>query len=294
MANLTSDLLKKIRRIQFETTQLADDFLAGAYRSAFKGQGMEFEDEREYQAGDDIRNIDWHVTAHMNKPFVKSFREERDLTVTLVVDISASTRFGSKNQLKSDLIAEVAAVLAFSAIKNNDKVSLLLFSDTVEIYLPPKKGTRHVLRVVRELLAYKPRHRGTNPAAALSYLGKVQRKSSICFFISDFICPDFSVAISPIARRHDLISIAIIDPSEAAFPPMNLVTFSDAETGAAHVIDTSSSVVQQHLQRSLNDRLIGLNGLMRRIGADLLQLHTDQPYALALRKFFKIRSKRRA
>lgn len=293
MADITSDLLKKIRRIQFQTTQLANDVLAGAYRSAFKGKGMEFEDVREYQSGDDIRTIDWNVTARMNHPFVKSFREERGLTVTLVVDVSASTRFGSKSQLKSDLASEVAAVLAFSAIKNNDKVSLLLFSDVVEKYLPPKKGTRHVLRVIRELLAYTPRHRGSNLAAALSYLGRVQRSSSICFLISDFICPDFSQEIAPIANRHDLISIAIADPSEANFPSMQLVTFSDLESGQINLVDTSSPAAQQHLKNSLQTRLAAQQKLMERIGADFLTLYTDSPYPIALRKFFKIRAKRR-
>lgn len=294
MPPLTADLLKKIRRIQFQTTQLTNDVFAGAYRSAFKGQGMEFEDDREYQPGDDIRTIDWNVTAHMNRLFVKSFREERDLTVTLVVDISASTRFGSQNQLKSDLITEVAGVLAFSAIKNNDRVALLLYSDTVELYLPPKKGLRHVLRVIRELLAHTPQHSGTNPAAALAYLGKVQRRSSICFIISDFICPDFSHEVALIAKRHDLIAIAVVDPSETSFPAMNLVSFKDAETGTTHIIDTSSRSTQQYLQESLKDRLTKLNSLMKKVGADLVTLRTDKPYAISLRKFFKIRAKRRA
>lgn len=292
MAEITSDLFKKIRRIQYQTTQLANDVLAGAYRSAFKGKGMEFEDVREYQEGDDIRTIDWNVTARMNHPYVKSFREERELTVTLVVDASASTRFGSKSQLKSDLIAEVAAVLAFSAIKNNDKVSLVLFSDTIEKYLPAKKGTRHVLRVIRELLAFSPKHRGTNLANALSFVGKVQRSASICFLISDFICPDFSREIAPIANLHDLISIAVIDPSEAAFPPMQLVAFSDLETGEKHLIDTSSSSTEQHLKDSLDQRNASQQKLMKSIGADFIALYTDVPYMTALRKFFKIRAKR--
>lgn len=293
MATLTADLLKKIRRIQYQTTHLSNDVFAGAYRSAFKGQGMEFEDNREYQPGDDIRTIDWNVTAHMNRPFVKSFKEERDLTVTLIVDISASTRYGSKNRLKSDLITEVAGVLAFSAIKNNDKVALLLFSNTVELYLPPKKGTRHVLRVIRELLAYQPKNNGTNPAAALAYLGKVQSKSSICFLMSDFICPKFTHEATLLAKHHDLIAISIIDPSESSFPNMDLVSFVDAETGTTCVIDTTSSSTQKQLEHSLNERQTQLKDLMKRIGADLLTLYTDKPYTVFLKKFFKMRTKRR-
>lgn len=293
MADITNELIKKIRKIQFQTTQLANDVLAGAYLSAFKGKGMEFEDVREYQPGDDIRTIDWNVTARMQNPYVKRFQEERELTVTLVVDISASNRYGSINTLKNELIAEVAGVLAFSAIKNNDKVSLLLFSDIVEKYIPPKKGTRHVLRVIRELLAFQPKQRGTNISAALAYLGKVQQRSSICFLISDFISPDFTRETTHIAQRHDLISIAVIDPSEKAFPQMDLVNFVDLESGQHHLVDTSFSVSQDNQKKSTEQRLTSLNDLMKHVGAAFIPLYTDREYLPEIRKFFKIRAKRR-
>ncbi|MBA3816142.1 MAG: DUF58 domain-containing protein [Parachlamydiaceae bacterium] len=290
---MTTELFKKIRRIQFQTTHLANDVLAGAYLSAFKGKGMEFEDVREYQPGDDIRTIDWNVTARMQKPFIKRFQEERELTLTLVVDISASNRYGTKSCLKNELIAEVAGVLAFSAIKNNDKVSLLLFSDKVEKYLPPKKGTRHVLRVIRELLAFKPQQQGTNISEALKYLGKVQQRASICFLISDFICPDFSREMAVVAQRHDLISIAIIDPSEKELPKMNLVNFVDLETGQTCLIDTSDVSTQEKLKKSREQRLAFVEDLMKHVKASLITLYTDRPYLHELRKFFKIRAKRR-
>lgn len=292
MADLSANLFKKIRRIQFQTTHFANDILAGAYLSAFKGKGMEFEEVREYQSGDDIRNIDWNVTARMRNPYVKNFREERELTVTLIVDISASTRFGTTHQLKSDLIAEIAAVIAFSAIKNNDKVSLILFSESVEKYLPPKKGTRHVLRVIRELLATEPKSRGTNINAALAFLGKVQRRSSVCFLISDFICPDFSHSASIIAKKHDMIALAIIDPREAIFPNMSLVNVADLETGQMTIIDSSTSSLNKMMQASLEERLRKQKQLMQRLGAGFVKIDTNTPYLPLLKKFFKIREKR--
>lgn len=293
MPDITSALFKKISRIQFQTTRLADDVLAGAYRSAFKGRGMEFEEVREYQPGDEVRTIDWNVTARMRRPYVKTFREERELTMTLVVDISASTRFGSGHQLKSELVAEIAAVLAFSAIKNNDKVALILFSNKVEKYFPPNKGTRHVLRVIRELLVYEPKNQGTNVAEALSFLGKVQQHSSICFLISDFICDDYTHEAAVIAKRHDLIALAIEDPSEIIFPKMDLVAFKDLESGEERLIDTSSTAVRQQLKTEGQQRLAAQEKLMRKLGADFLSIQTDRPYMPQLRKFFLIRQKRR-
>ena len=294
MEEARTNLFKKIRRIQFYTTRLVDDILAGAYRSAFKGRGMEFEEVREYQAGDELaRTIDWNVTARMNRPYVKSFREEREITMTLVVDISSSTRFGSGHELKSDLIAEVAAILAFSAIKNNDKVALILFSDSVEKYFPPNKGTRHVLRIIKELLAYTPKQRGTDVNAALSFLGKVQQHSGICFLISDFICGDYAHEAALIAKRHDLVSIALSDPCESTFPNMDLTAFADLESGELRLVDTASSSLQQHLQKTCTDRLEDTQKLMRRLGGDFCAIHTDKPYLAQLRKFFLIRQRRR-
>lgn len=293
MPDNASALFKKISRIQFQTTHLADDVLAGAYKSAFKGRGMEFEEVREYQAGDEVRTIDWNVTARMNRPYVKTFREERQLTMTLIVDISSSNRFGSGRQLKSELIAEIAAVLAFSAIKNNDKVSLILFSDTVEKYFPPNKGTRHVLRIVRELLAYKPKGTGTNVAEALSFLGRVQQHSSICFLISDFICGDYAHEAAIIAKRHDLVGMAIEDQAEANLPHMGIVNFTDLESGEQRIVDTSAQSVDQELKKETAERLSAQKKLMQRLGTDLLILQTNTPYMPVLKKFFMNRQRRR-
>lgn len=292
MPDNADTLFKKISRIQFQTTRLANDVLAGAYRSAFKGRGMEFEEVREYQPGDEVRTIDWNVTARMQRPFVKSFREEREITMTLLVDISSSTRFGSGQQLKSELIAEIAALLAFSAIKNNDKVSLILFSDRVEKYFPPNKGTRHVLRVIRELLAYKPEGHGTDIAAALSFLGKIQQHSSICFLISDFICPDYSHEAAIIAKRHDLVAISIEDAAEKQFPSMNLVSFVDLESGRQQLVDTNSTTIHQVQIKNSETRIGSQKKLMHRLGADFLHIQSDKPYLPQLRKFFLIRQKR--
>lgn len=292
MTDISLSLFKKIRRIQFQTTHLADDILAGAYRSAFKGKGMEFEEVREYQPGDEIRTIDWNVTARMNHPYVKSFREEREMTVILAVDVSASNLYGSGHVLKKDVIAEIAAVIAFSAIRNNDKVGLILFSDVVEKYFPPNKGTRHVLRVIRELLVYSPKHEKTDIMEALTFLGKVQKRSGICFLISDFICADYSHAAALIADRHDLISMAIVDPSESMFPNMRLVNFKDLETGEMRLIDTSSKEMQNHLKESTERRLIEQKKLMNKVGGDFTTIYTNSSYVTQLRKFFYLRQKR--
>ncbi len=290
----TVALLKKIRRIQLQATHQVNDLLSGAYRSAFKGKGMEFEDVREYQPGDEIRTIDWNVTARMNRPYVKNFREERELTVTLVVDISASTRFGSGHQLKSELIAEISALLAFSAIKNHDKVALILFSDKIEKYLPPKNGVRHVLRVIRELLTYAPEHKKTDTAAALAFLGKVQRHSSICFLISDGITPDYSHEAAIIARQHDLISLTVVDPYENKIPTNHSLTlFKDLETDAERLVETPSINLNRELHENVQQRLRKHKALMNRLGGSFLTIETDKPYLLKLHHFFLSRQKRR-
>lgn len=293
MAVISSDLFKKIRRIQIQTTHLANDVLAGAYRSAFKGKGIELEEVREYQQGDDVRSIDWNVTARMNRPFVKSFREERELSVILAVDVSASTRFGSGKQLKSELIAEIAAVLAFSAIKNQDKVALLLFSDKVERYFPPQKGTRHVLRIIRELLTYKSEERATNISTALAFLGKVQNRSGVCFLISDFICPDFSHEAALAAKRYDLVPIAIVDAAEKILPNMSFVTFADLETGKSCLVDTSANKTQDNVLKSSEDRLSNQMKMFRKLGVTQCVIDTHFPYLQQLQKFFTLRTRKR-
>ena len=289
MAAIPTSVLKKIQRIQIQTTHLADDILAGAYRSAFKGKGMEFEEVREYQRGDDVRSIDWNVTARMNHPYVKNFREERELSVTLAVDISMSTRFGSKQQSKNELITEIAAVIAFSAIKNNDKIALILFSDKIEKYLPPQKGTQHVLRVIRELLTYQPTGFGTDIGAALSFLGRAQRRSGICFLLSDFIAPDYSKEAAVIVRKHDLVPVAIIDQAEQTFPNMHLVSFADLESSETRLIDTHSSTVQEQLKHSTDERLTSQKKLMLKLGTDLCIVDTNRPYIPVLRQYFALR-----
>ncbi len=286
------DLFKTIRRIQISSVQLANDALAGAYRSAFRGKGMEFEDVREYQPGDEIRSIDWNVTARMNHPYIKNFREERELTVLLVVDVSASSRFGSRDHAKATLIAEIGAIFAFSAIKNNDKVGLILFSDIVEKYVPPGKGVQHVLRIIRELLAFQPKSKGTDLKGALSFLGKVQNRKGVCFLISDFLCPDFSHEAALIAQRHDLVAICLTDPYESKFPAVNLVALTDLETGKTALIDASIAV-QETFSQTAKQRMQQNRHLFKKIGADFINIRTDQPYLVELHKFFKIREKRR-
>lgn len=294
MANPNAALYKKIRRIEIQTTQLANDILAGAYRSAFKGRGMEFEEVREYQPGDDIRSIDWNVTARMNHPFVKSYREERDLTVMLLVDVSASTRFGSTSSFKSDLIAEISAVIAFSAIKNNDKIGIIFFSSAIEKYIPPAKGTRHVLRLIREVLAFKPKNRGTNLEAAFAFLGNVQRHSVVCFLLTDFICPNnYAHELAITAKRHDLIALALADSHERTFPRFGLINLTDLETGENILVDSSSPIFQEQFINQVKVNEGFYRALLAKSGAGLVEIRTDQPYMPALRKFFKMRARKR-
>jgi uncharacterized protein (DUF58 family) len=284
---------KHIRRIQIKTTKEVNDVFAGAYHSIFKGRGIEFEDARPYQPGDDERNIDWNVTARMNFPFVKNFKEERELTVMLLVDVSASSKFSSSGQLKSELIAEIGAILAFSAIKNNDKVGLVLFSNEIELYLPPKRGLRHVLRVIRELLFFIPKHPGTDMSKALFFFGQVQQRRSVCFLISDFLCEGYNHNASLIAKRHDLIAISVNDPLEKAFPSVGLVNLRDLETGQEKLIDTSSAGIQQQYLKRNESRIKGQKELINKIGASLITIQTDQDYIQALHHFFKQRGQRR-
>lgn len=285
------EIFKHIRRIQIKTTKEVNDVFAGAYHSIFKGRGLEFEDVRAYEPGDDVRNIDWNVTARMNYPYIKNFREERELTVMLVVDISASSRFSSTQRLKSELIAEVGAILALSAIKNNDRVGLLLFSGEVELYLSPKRGLRHVLRVIRELLFFAPKNAGTDMPKALSFLGKVQRKQSVCFLISDFLFSDYSHEASLIAKRHDLIAISINDPVEKKFPAIGLVNLRDLESGKEVLIDSSHHPIQEGFQQRSREHIEKQKALMQKIGASFIGIQTDQDHLKSLRQFFMLRGR---
>lgn len=288
------EILKKIRRIELRTRRLVNSSFAGQYHSVFKGRGMNFEEVREYTSGDEIRSIDWNVTARMNTPFVKKYTEERELTVMLMVDVSASGNFGSVELSKREMAAEVAAILAFSAINNNDKVGLLLFSDQVELFIPPKKGRLHTLRLIREMLYFEPKGKGTNITAALDYLSKLITRRAVVFMISDFIAPDYSKPLTAASRRHDVVALPIVDPGEEALPDVGLITFEDAETGEQIEINTSSRSVrmafaaEEAKRRKALDKLFGMRGI------DVVPLETDKDYLLPLRAFFERRERRMA
>lgn len=292
MATQDNELFKTIRKIEIETTHLTDNLLAGAYRSAFKGRGIEFEEVREFQPGDEVRSIDWNVTAKMGYPYVKIFREERELTVMLIVDSSSSTRFGSANISKKNIIAEIGALIAFSAIKNGDKVGLLTFSDKTELFLAPKKGTRHALRIIRELLVPPPLSHGTDIAKALTYLGKVQHRPAICFIISDFMSPDFSHELTLLATKHDIVAVCVTDPYEATFPNVNLAELTDMETGKRQVIDTGSPSRQRSYVQASEKHLEEIKTLMAKSKGGFIDIRTDKPYAHEIEKFFKTRGRR--
>lgn len=286
---MTPEISKLIRQIQFRTMQLAKDVLAGAYRSAFKGKGMEFEEVREYIPGDDVRSIDWNVTARMNHPYIKTFQEERELTVNLVIDVSTSSRFGSHHKLKCNLIAEIGAAIAFTAIRNNDKLGLVLFSDHVEKYLPPSKSQRHILRIIRDLLIYVPTNQGTDINKALNYVGSLHAKTGICFLISDFMCDDFSHEALLISKHHDLIAICVTDPYEIVLPNFNLAELEDLESGVRGTFDLSNLKERRKFEENNADRVKQVKHLMQMIGAGFIDIRTDKPYIPALQKFFQHR-----
>ena len=287
------ETLKKIRRIEIRTRRSVNDVFAGRYHSVFKGQGMEFQEVREYVPGDDIRAIDWNVTARTGAPHVKKFTEERELTVMLLVDVSASNRFGSTAQLKRDLAAEVAAVLAFSAIANHDRVGLILFSDKVEKHVPPAKGATHVLRVVSEILNARPSSPRTDLEPALRYLNQVVRRRSVAFLISDFIAPSCEHLLRVTARRHDLVSLVIGDKRESALPAVGLVDFEDAETGQRVVVDTSHAPTRRALLARQTERRQALLRQLARARSDAIELNAGERYDRELVRFFRTREKRR-
>jgi uncharacterized protein (DUF58 family) len=288
------EILKKIRRLELRTRRLVNAGFAGQYHSVFKGRGMNFEEVREYAAGDEIRSIDWNVTARMNTPYVKKFTEERELTVMLVVDVSASGTFGSVELSKRELAAEVASILAFSAINNNDKVGLLLFSDDVELFIPPKKGRLHTLRLIREMLYFEPKGRGTNMAGALDYLNRVINRRAVLFLISDFIAPDFSKALTVSSRRHDVVAMPVSDPGESGLPDVGIITLEDAETGQQIDINTGSKSVRRGLADLDELRRKSLERLFRARRVDIVPLSTTDDYLLPLRAFFEQRERRLA
>jgi len=290
------DILKKIQRLELKTRGLVAATFSGQYRSVFKGRGMNFEEVREYQPGDEVRSIDWNVTAKYSEvhgaAYVKKFTEERELTVMLVVDVSASGEFGSVHLSKRELAAEVACLFAFSAIRNNDKVGLILFSDHVELFIPPKKGRVHTLRLIREILYFEPKGRGTQPAEALDYLNQVLHRRSVVFLISDFLTPDFSRQLAVTSRRHDLIAIPIVDPREEELPDVGRLTLEDAETGEQIEINTSDRATRLGYLKAVDQRTAERLRDFRRKRIDAISLKTDQDYLPALRAFFRTRERR--
>lgn len=289
-----AEILKKIREIELKTRGFVETALAGEYHSVFKGRGMNFEEVREYQPGDEIRAIDWNVTARLGTAYVKKFTEERELTVILVVDVSASEYFGSVSQSKRELAAEVACLLAFSAIRNNDKVGLLLFTDGVELFVPPKKGRSHTLRIVREILFFEPTGRGTDPALALDYLNNVVTRRAVVFFISDFQTSDFSRQLAVCGRRHDFIALHIEDQRERVLPNVGIITLEDAETGEQIEINTADRGTRERFAEIARTRDQELNRTLRRHNIDAITLETGEDYVPPLRSFFKARERRLA
>ncbi len=290
---IPTEILKKVRRVQILTSALVNDVFAGQYHSAFKGRGMEFQEVREYQPGDDVRTIDWNVMARTGRPFVKNFREERELTVVLLVDVSASQEFGTRAQLKSELAAELGATLAFSAIQNNDKVGLILFTNQVERVVPARKGKRHVLRVIRELLYHEPRGRGTDIGIALEYLSRVQTKRAVVFLISDFLAGDFSRAVRIVRHRHDLIPVCIRDVRERELPPVRYIELLDPETGEQVLVDTGSRRTRLRFAETAARRDEALTSGFRRVGIDPIHVQTGESFVEPLTRFFRKRGARR-
>jgi uncharacterized protein (DUF58 family) len=290
---IPKELAKKIRYIQISTSKAVNDVLAGEYESVFKGRGMEFDEVREYQPGDDVRSIDWNVTARTGKPFVKRFREERELTVIFLVDLSGSGSFGSVRQLKNEIAAEVCALLAFAATKNNDKVGLIVFTDHVEMFIPPKKGSRHVLRVIREILSFQPGKVKTDITRALDYVGRVQSKRAVVFLISDFQAEGFERGLRVLGKHHDMIAVTISDPRELSLPDVGLLELEDAETGEIVLIDTGSSGARREYERLAWEESSRLAALFRSIGVDQIEILTGRDYIRDLMKFFRNRERRR-
>jgi uncharacterized protein (DUF58 family) len=289
------EILKQVRQIEIRTNREVTDVLGGQYHSVFKGHGMEFEEVREYLPGDEVRSIDWNVTARFGHPFVKKFKEERELTVMLVVDVSASGQFGSVRQTKNELAAELAAVLAFSAIRNNDKVGLVMFTDQIEKYIAPKKGRRHVLRVIREILAFQPKGRGTNLTMALDYLNHVQSRRAVTFVLSDFQVGDEESVRKKLrvaSKRHDVVALSLRDPREEELPAVGLLDLRDAETDERALVDTFDQDVREKFAAKARLRLESLRRLLRSANVDHVEIRCEADYMLPLIKFFRMRERR--
>ena len=287
----TAELIKKVRKIEIKTKGLSKHIFSGEYHSAFKGRGMSFSEVRDYQYGDDVRNIDWNVTARTGDPHIKIFEEERELTVMLLIDMSQSSYFGTSNQMKNEIITEICAVLAFSAINNNDKVGVVLFTDQIEKYIPPKKGRQHTLRIIRELLNFEPQGTGTDIGIALEYFNNIIKKRSITFLLSDFMATGYENALRIAGRKHDIVGIHLYDPREKELPDVGLVHALDAETGKMHWIDTSVSSVRKKYAGWFEENMNYFKNVFVKSGTDVVSIQTTESYVNALLKFFKKRSK---
>jgi uncharacterized protein (DUF58 family) len=289
---ISQELIKKVRQIQIYTSRAVNTSFAGQYESVFKGRGMQFDEVREYMPGDDIRAIDWNVTARTGKPYIKRFVEEREMTVVFAVDLSASGRFGTLDKTKNQLAAEFCAVLAFAAAKNNDKVGLLIFTDQIELFIPPKKGSSHILRLIRELLYFQTPKKQTNIPLALDYIARVVRKRAVVFVVSDFIQADFKKSLSLLNKRHDCVAVSVSDPAELALPKAGIIEFTDAETGEIITIDTSNSSFRRQYEGASAERFGQLKKLLRSIKVDCIGISTGKPYINDLIQFFHQRHRR--
>ncbi|MGV8123928.1 MAG: DUF58 domain-containing protein [Candidatus Xenobiia bacterium LiM19] len=289
---IESDILRKIRTIEIKTTKLVEDYFSGQYESVFKGMGMEFSEVREYFPGDDVRAIDWNVTARFGKPFIKKFTEERELTIILMVDLSGSEEFGSREKSKAEIACEIGAIIAFSALKNQDKVGLILFTEEPEKFLPPKKGRRHVLRIIREILMYKPQKKGTDIQKALEYLNDVIKRKAVVFLISDFIGENYEKLLQITNKKHDLITIVLNDEREKTLPPIGLVELEDSETGERILIDSSDRKFTEHYRKLVSEEEEKRSKLFRKTKVDSVEIRSDQSYVTPLYRFFRMRARR--
>ena len=286
----TKEILKKVRKIEIKTRRLSDHIFSGEYHTSFKGRGMTFSEVRQYQYGDDVRAIDWNVTARYNEPFVKVFEEERELTMMLIVDISGSESFGTKNQQKRDMVTEIAATLAFSATQNNDKIGLLLFSDQIELFIPPKKGKSHVLRIIRELIEFQPKSNKTDLAQALKYLSGVLKKKAIVFMISDFMAKEYQQTLKIAAKKHDVTGIRVYDQREESLPNIGIVNMMDAETGENLIVDTTSKRVRTDYEKYYQENVTYFKDIFSKCGAGTISSRVDESYVTKLLGYFKARN----
>jgi uncharacterized protein (DUF58 family) len=290
--NLSPELLQRIKAIQIKTNYLVNDIMAGEYVSAFKGRGMEFSEVREYQPGDDVRLIDWNVTARMNQPFIKEFKEERELTLMLLVDVSSSGEFGSADKLKNEVSAEIASILAFAAIKNNDKIGLIVFSDKIEHTIPPKKGKAHIWNIIRTILNFKPEGKGTNLSLPLEYLLNIQKRKATAFLISDFQDDNYEAQLKLAKQKHDLVAISISDPREESIPDVGLIQLEDAESGETLLVDTRDEEMRKNYARRYQEKKEKRKTYFQSIGIGIIEIHTDRSLTDPIIRYFKLREKK--